>query len=282
MPKNTLAIISYFATSLYDKVDEDEIFWDITKNCIHHLGLEDCVIYTLDEEKNVLIQVAAYGNKNPNDRELHNRIEISIGDGVVGCVFQNREPEIIANTSKESRYIVDDLKRGSELAVPIIVGNKAYGVIDSEHSQVNFFTQEHLHIFNILASLCAQKLERLSKKRKKLTASNELYSQLLVLLNDEHIYSRPDLSLESLAERLAISPTYLSYLINDVTGNGFNQLINGYRVRRVKKLIKEKMHNRFSIVSLGLEAGFNSKSSFYSWFKRLEGVSPSIYAANSK
>jgi len=58
-----LSVLSYFATSLFDKHNVDDVLWDITENCISRLGMEDCVIYLLDTEKKLLIQRAAYGNK---------------------------------------------------------------------------------------------------------------------------------------------------------------------------------------------------------------------------
>ena len=112
--------INYFASSLSGKNTLKEILWDITKNCISKLGLVDCVIYILDEERQVLIQSAAYGFKNPEEFEIHNPIEISIGQGIVGSVAQSGKAEIVNDTIKDKRYIVDDLSRFSELAVPLI------------------------------------------------------------------------------------------------------------------------------------------------------------------
>ncbi|HET9276551.1 MAG TPA: hypothetical protein VFN95_00145, partial [Flavitalea sp.] len=57
--------INYFATSLVDQNTVDEILWDVTKNCISRLKFVDCVIYMVDETRNMLVQKAAYGPKNP-------------------------------------------------------------------------------------------------------------------------------------------------------------------------------------------------------------------------
>ena len=53
--------IDYFANSFYGENSINEICWDIARNCISHLKLEDCVVYLLDEKRNVLIQKAAEG-----------------------------------------------------------------------------------------------------------------------------------------------------------------------------------------------------------------------------
>ena len=42
-------ILNYFATSLYNQNTIDDVFWDISKNCISQLKVEDCVIYGYEE-----------------------------------------------------------------------------------------------------------------------------------------------------------------------------------------------------------------------------------------
>ena len=75
--------INYFAHSGYEHSSVNDILWDICRNCISRLGLEDCVIYLLDEEKGVLVQKAAFGPKSPSDFEIFNPIEIPLGKGIV-------------------------------------------------------------------------------------------------------------------------------------------------------------------------------------------------------
>src|SRR5204863_2474487 len=70
--------IDYFANSVYGENSVNEICWDIARNCISQLGLEDCVVYLFDEKKNRLIQKAAYGPKNPKGHEIMNTIEIEM------------------------------------------------------------------------------------------------------------------------------------------------------------------------------------------------------------
>ncbi len=51
--------INYFASSMSEHQTEENILWDVAKNCIGRLHFEDCVIYLMDEEKHILIQKAA-------------------------------------------------------------------------------------------------------------------------------------------------------------------------------------------------------------------------------
>jgi LytS/YehU family sensor histidine kinase len=152
--------INYFATSLVDQNTVDEILWDVTKNCISRLKFVDCVIYMVDETRNVLVQKAAYGPKNPRSYEIFQPIEIPIGKGIVGSVAKSGKAEIIRDTTKDKRYITDDEARLSEITVPIISEGKVIGIIDAEHPEKNFFKPKHLKILTKIAALCAGKINK--------------------------------------------------------------------------------------------------------------------------
>src|SRR5690606_2741641 len=107
--------IAYFATSLYGKNTVEEILWDVAKNCISQLGFNDCVIYLLNKDTGQLEQKAAFGPKNPDAFEIANAITIPLGEGIVGTVARTGMPEVISDTSKDPRYIVDDQRRYSEI-----------------------------------------------------------------------------------------------------------------------------------------------------------------------
>lgn len=182
-------MVDYFTTSRYSTQSVDEILWDITRNCISRLHFEDCVIYLLEEERNVLVQKAAFGPKNPKEFEIANPIEIPIGKGIVGTVAKTGRAEIVNDTSRDTRYIFDDQVRLSELAVPILYGQKVIGVIDSEHPKRNFYTNEHLNALVTIASISASRIEEIkaklqvAEKEHKLLEFNKLLaeSRLMVL-----------------------------------------------------------------------------------------------------
>ena len=275
---NELRAISFFSTSLYNKESVEEVLWDITKNVIHQLGLVDCVIYEYDEKQDLLLQKAAYGQKNPVGKTIYNQITIKPGEGIVGSVAQAMQPELVSDTSEDGRYIVDDEVRYSELCVPIVVNNKLFGVIDCEHPVKGFFTEEHLYLFTIIATLCAQRIKELNGDKKKLfTRENRYYIKLEELMHGQKVFRNPHLSLVSVAEMLGISASYLSSLVNAIRQESFIDYVNGYRVEEVKTNLRSLYYKRYTILSVGLEAGFNSKSTFYTAFKKYTGVSPSDY-----
>ncbi|WP_025666166.1 histidine kinase [Aquimarina megaterium] len=152
-------ILVYFSKSLLGKKNEEAILWDLAKNCISKLGFIDCVIYLIDQKNKSLVQKAAYGPKNPKDYLVYNPVEIKLGEGITGSVAVSGKAEIIYDTSKDPRYIVDDETRLSEITVPIATDNVIYGVIDCEHPDKGFFTNQHLKMLSAIASICAIKIK---------------------------------------------------------------------------------------------------------------------------
>jgi putative methionine-R-sulfoxide reductase with GAF domain/PAS domain-containing protein len=171
--------INIFAQSLFNENTVDGVLWSLTKNCMAHLGFYECVVYLVDPINNILIQKAAHGPKNPSERHINNPINIKIGKGIVGTVALTGNYEKIADTSKDSRYIVDDEIRLSEIAVPILRNNEIIGVIDSEHPDPNFFTDRHLRILTTVSRLVANRIDKLKEQEAK-----ERLQQELVVLNN--------------------------------------------------------------------------------------------------
>jgi signal transduction histidine kinase/ligand-binding sensor domain-containing protein len=151
-------VLNSFATSLYGQNTIEDICWDTARNCVTKLGFTDCVIYRYEEERKLLLQKAAYGPKNPRQREIHNSIVIPLGKGIVGSVAASGKMEIVNDTSKDPRYIIDDEKRLSEISVPIFVDGKLFGIIDSEHPQRSFYTRYHARLLRKIASICAERI----------------------------------------------------------------------------------------------------------------------------
>lgn len=173
-----LGVINEFAAALLETQTVEEVVWSVAKNAIAQLGYLDCVIYLVDDDDEFLIQKAAHGAKNPIALDIFNPIKLKIGQGVVGHVAKVGKGEIISDTSKDPRYLIDDDMRLSEIAVPIIHNKKVIGVIDSEHPDKNFYPHEDLQILTTIASMTATKLVQTKNNEELLQLQNKL--QLLV------------------------------------------------------------------------------------------------------
>ncbi len=152
----------------------DDICWNIAKTAIGELGFVDCVVYLMNEAHSELVQRAAHGNKNPGEREILDPIAIPVGEGIVGSVAETGVLERVEDTRDDERYILDDSFRCSELAVPILREGKVIGVLDSEHPEPHFFSDEDVKLFTTIAALASTRidtalaLERLEKQAEEL------------------------------------------------------------------------------------------------------------------
>ncbi len=158
-------IVNYFSSSLIAKTTVDDVLWDVAKNLIGRLGFEDCMIYLWDSNKTKMIQKAGYGPKGSIEEIEKNIFHVSAGQGVVGYVMQTKESVLIPDTSKDPRYRVDEMKRLSEITVPIIYNDDLIGIIDSENQHKNFYTQQHVQVLSTIATLMATKIKSIESEQ---------------------------------------------------------------------------------------------------------------------
>jgi putative methionine-R-sulfoxide reductase with GAF domain len=158
-------ITSYFSTSLSGRQTSEEVLWDVAKNLIGRMNYEDCVIYLWNDEKTKMLQKAAHGPKGVPGIISATAFEVEPGQGIVGHVVQTRQPVLVEDTRKDSRYRVDDAFRLSEVAVPILHNNELLGVIDSEHSQPSYFSEQDVKILTTIATLLGNKLKQLESEQ---------------------------------------------------------------------------------------------------------------------
>jgi len=95
------------------------------------------------------------------------------------------------------------------------------------------------------------------------------------LMESTERFKDADLKLSQLAEEMHLLPHRLSQFLNDNLGKSFTLFVNEYRVRHAQSLIVEKPH--LKLESIGYECGFNSKSTFYTAFKKIAGVTPAQF-----
>ena len=153
-----LQIINNFSKVIQESKTIEDITWSIVREAVVQLGFGDCVIYLFDSNREFLLQTASLGLKNQNGRESSNPLKIKYGDGIVGYVAKSGVGEIVNDTSKDSRYIIDDDCRFSEITVPIIYEGKVIGIIDSEHPEKNFFTHKHFELLQTISAIAATKI----------------------------------------------------------------------------------------------------------------------------
>ena len=173
---SALSIINQFALAMLETTEPEHLLWAIADNVGSIMGFEDCVLYLRDG--NVLKQVAAFGVKT-SERKVLNKIEISIGEGIVGTVAKTGQGEIVKDTRKDRRYIYDQFSGLSELTVPVRYGDEVIGIFDIECAEADGFSREDLFLLQTIANIAAPRIksaeyqQSLNDAQVKLSQSNE-------------------------------------------------------------------------------------------------------------
>lgn len=100
---------------------------------------------------------------------------------------------------------------------------------------------------------------------------------LAELMDREQLHRDPALTLPRLARRLGMPQTRLSQLLNDNNQTSFKQYLTQRRVGEAKTLLRQVPAKPLELVAEA--AGFQSMSTFYSAFKKLEGMTPAAFRA---
>ena len=110
----------------------------------------------------------------------------------------------------------------------------------------------------------------------------DLVKKITTLMEDEKLYQETELTLQQLAGKLQV-PTYqVSQSLNEGMKKNFYDVVNGYRVDEAKRLLLDEKNRNFTILSVGFEAGFNSKTTFNTVFKKFTGLTPTEYREKKK
>jgi AraC-like DNA-binding protein len=104
-----------------------------------------------------------------------------------------------------------------------------------------------------------------------------LTAALTALMATEKPYLNDNLSLADIAEQLHLSPRRFSHFMRRQFNCNFPEYINRLRVDEVKAMMANPFYKDTPVVDLGLQAGFNSRSSFNLMFKRITGEAPTVY-----
>ncbi|WP_337085219.1 helix-turn-helix domain-containing protein [Elizabethkingia anophelis] len=107
-----------------------------------------------------------------------------------------------------------------------------------------------------------------------------IYQKLRFRMEHEKLYKDPELNLNQVAVLLNIHPNILSQTINSVENKNFYDYINQHRIEEFKRIVILPENQKFTILSLAFESGFNSKTSFNRNFKKYMDCSPREFIKN--
>ena len=140
----------------------------------------------------------------------------------------------------------------------------------------------HIGIYKFGVTTERKKLRNYSIENKKTYTviekqKNEHIAALENLIVVQKKYLDSNLTLEKIAEEMQLSKSHLSKIINTELSIGFVDYVNALRVEEAKGYLINPEFSKYTLESIGLEAGFNSKSAFYTAFKKTTGLTPTEF-----
>lgn len=122
-------------------------------------------------------------------------------------------------------------------------------------------------------------VEKIKYEKSGLTQADLyiIHKNLQEVMEREKLYKNPELTLSDLAQKVSTHANTLSQVINSIEQKTFYDYINIQRVEEFKKEILRPENQKFTLLSLAFECGFNSKTSFNRNFKKATDLSPTEY-----
>lgn len=160
---------------------------------------------------------------------------VPLGQGIIGIAAQQREPLLSSDTRKDPRYIAANPETRSELAAPLIYKGKVIGVLDLEHTRVNYYNEDHQRTLSTLAAQVAISIanarlyQRISEEEQRLENDLEMARkvQLRLMPRRPPRLARAEIAAQFMAARsiggdlydfLDYGPGRIALAIGDVSG----------------------------------------------------------------
>ena len=160
---------------------------------------------------------------------------VPLGKGIIGTAAEQREPILAPDIRKDSRYVLENPETRSELAVPLIYKGQVIGVVDLEHTRVNYYNEDHLRTLSTLGAQIAISIanarlyQRIHEEEQRMERDLEMARkvQLRLLPSRPPKLERAELASQFLAARsiggdlydfLDYGPGRTALAVGDVSG----------------------------------------------------------------
>lgn len=119
--------------------------------------------------------------------------------------------------------------------------------------------------------------EKYIKSGLKETQADKYLKKLIAYMETGKPYLNGDLSIHDLSRKTGIPRHHITQVLNEKYGRNFFTFINEYRVKEVIERFGDPKYDHFTILAIAFDAGFNSKTTFNSFFKSQTGMTPSEF-----
>ncbi len=133
------------------------------------LGFEYCTILLIDKEGTLLTIAARYGYPE----SIAQDVELAVGKGLTGRVAETGQSLIVADVSKEKRYLAGIRGARSELVVPMKFEDRVIGVFDVQSTRLDSFNERDRKLLRVLADIASVGITNARSHQEALKARDE-------------------------------------------------------------------------------------------------------------
>ena len=198
-----LGVLTQVATQITAILDQQEMLRKAVESVRRGLGYSQVAVFLLDEEKQELFSAAVDGLYRELIKPDYRQ---PVGVGLIGWAAHTGEVQLANDTSKDPHFIcIGDYCPGSELCIPIRIGERLLGVLDIEAEERGAFDDEDVAAMRILADQLAVGLENIRLFQATMRSAEEMR-----LLYELGVACSAALELEELLSVLAKSARSLT------------------------------------------------------------------------
>jgi phosphoserine phosphatase RsbU/P len=252
----TLARLSQEFSSI---LDLDDLLGKIARTIRGLIAFDAFSILLVDTERQLLRH--RFSERYDQRVALDN---IPLGKGITGAAVQSREIVRVLDTLADARYIASHPDIHSEIAVPLIVRDRAVGVMDLESERLGFFTEDHARLLALLAPQIASSVENarlygeVAQREQRLNQDLEAARnvQSVMLLREAPQIEGLDIAIRFRPAReitgdvydiFEYGPDHTVFTFGDVSGKGAAAALYG---AMVTGLLRSMAHRRRSPAEL--------------------------------
>ncbi len=149
-----MRVLAHLSQEFSSILDIDELLTKIASTVHALINFDAFSIFLVDTDRNLL---RCSFSQRYDERTTVDNIEI--GKGITGHAVLTREIIRVGDVTQDERYIASHSDVRSEVAVPLILRDRAIGVLDLESTRLRFFTDDHVRALTLLAPQIATSVE---------------------------------------------------------------------------------------------------------------------------
>jgi sigma-B regulation protein RsbU (phosphoserine phosphatase) len=262
----TLRVLAHLSQEFSSILEIDELLTKVAVTVRALINFDAFSIFLVDNDRKLLR--CRFSQRYDTTGTIDN---IPFGKGLTGAAAASRQIVRVGDVSQDPRYVASHSDIRSEIAVPLILHDRAVGVMNLESARYSFFTEEHARALSLLAPQIATSVEnarlyeelaqRERRMEQDLKAAYKLQSVLLprtvsdVAGLDISIKSRPAREITGdLYDFFEHTEEYTLIAFGDVSGKGAAAAIYGALISGLLRILAPRRGTPAQLMKLLNEA----------------------------